>query len=99
MGTGWFSSRWRGDTPLATVFWRDMILVGTVVNAAASLAAIGLLAADAPAVIAFGAFLAPVPWNLFLFFSVWRSAAKAAASVAMAAQMAAVIWLIAATTL
>lgn len=95
----WVLARWRGEAPLGTVFWHDMMLVGTVVNAATTLAAIGLLAAGAPALLAMAVFLAPLPLNLLLFFAVWRSAAKSGGTVTMAAQIAALIWLIAATTL
>ncbi len=96
---GWLLSRWRGDAPLGTVFWHDMMVVGTMLNAATTLAAIGLLAVDAPLILGVAVFLSPLPWNLLLFFSVWRSAAKAKGPLAVAAQMAAAVWLIAATTL
>jgi hypothetical protein len=95
----WILSRWHGDAPLGTVFWRDMLFVGTLINVATTLAAIGLLAIDAPTVPAVLVYFAPIPWNLLLFFSVWRSASKAPGLVATSAQVAAAIWLIAATTL
>ena len=95
----WVLTRWRGDAPLGTVFWHDMLLIGTIVNAATTLAAIGILAAGAPPALSMAVFVAPLPWNLLLFVAVWRSAAKAGGVLAMAAQLAALVWLIAATTL
>ena len=95
----WVLARWRGEAPLGTVFGHDMMLVGTIVNAVTTLAAIGLLAAGAPPLLSIAVYLLPLPWNLLLFFAVWRSAARAGGTAAIAAQMAAVIWLIAATTL
>ncbi|WEX08551.1 hypothetical protein [Chelativorans sp. AA-79] len=86
-------SRLRGEAALATVFWRDMMLVGTMINAAATLAAMALLASEIPIIAALLMFLAPLPWNLFLFFSVWRSAERAEATAALAAKAGATIWL------
>lgn len=95
----WVLARWRGAAPLGTVFWQDMLLVGTIVNAATTIAAIGILAAGSPPLLSMAVFLTPLPWNLLLFVAVWRSAAKAGGTTAMAAQLAALVWLIAATTL
>ncbi|MBX9462187.1 MAG: hypothetical protein KL840_04380 [Aquamicrobium sp.] len=95
----WILSRWRGNAPLGTVFWHDMMFVGTLINAATTLGAVGLLALEAPTALAIFIFLLPLPWNLLLFFSVWRSAVRTGGFTATAAQMAATIWLIAATTL
>ena len=95
----YLSSRWNGDAPLALLFWRDMLLIGSIVNAATTLAALWLLANDAPTVVAFVMFVSPLPWNIFLFVSVWRSAARVKGSFAFAAQLAAVVWVIAASTL
>jgi hypothetical protein len=92
-------SRWHGETPLAVVFWRDMMVMGTLINAAATLAAILLVAIGAPTVFAVLVFLVPLPWNLFLLISVWRSAANTGGPFAFAAQLGAALWVMAATML
>lgn len=91
------ASRWHGSTPLATLFWRDMLLVGTTVNAATSLTAIGMLAARLPLAAALCVFFAPLPYNVFLAFAVWRTAEKRGGPFAFAYQAAGMLWLIAST--
>ncbi len=94
-----FSWRWYGMTPLATLFWRDMLLVGTIVNVATSLAALAMLAAKLPLAAALCVFFAPLPYNVFLAFAVWRTAEKRGGLFAFAYQAAGMLWLIAATVL
>jgi hypothetical protein len=88
-----FLSRWRGDAPLNTVFWRDMIGFGTSLNILAGIFGIILIAAEAPSIITFLIFVALLPWNLFLFLSVWRIADNAKGENASLPKMAAAIWL------
>ncbi|CAG0980755.1 hypothetical protein RHIZO_01726 [Rhizobiaceae bacterium] len=90
----YFRSRWNGQLPLATLFWRDMVIVGTTVNIAATLTAVLLLALDAPAPLAVAIHFAPVPWNVFLFTSVWRATARLRPTAAFAWQSAAALWLV-----
>ena len=92
-------SRWRGEAPLAIVFWRDMMLTGSMINAVATLAMMALLASKAPIIVALFVFFVPLPLNFFLFIAVWRSAERAAGPLTLVAQVGAAIWLIAATTL
>lgn len=83
---GFFARRWRGEVPLRTVFWRDMLGVGTAANVLATFVA--LLAASqglphgAAAVIHF----APLPYNVLLFVAIGRAAPRSriAATVALA---------------
>src|SRR5688572_24771888 len=91
-------SRWRGEVPLSTVLWRDMILVGTALNLLASLAAVGLLIAGASTIMALMVHFGPVPWNVFLFLIVWRCSAFAGTE-ALLARLTAVIWLVAVTVI
>lgn len=65
--------RWRGEVPLARMFWRDMIGVGSLLNLAASIGALILLAHGAPAGVAAALHFAPLPLNAFLFAAVWRN--------------------------
>jgi hypothetical protein len=67
---------WRGELPLTTVFWDWAVLGGLAVNLAATIAALALAAADAPAALTVTAFLAPLPYNLLWLIGVWRSAAR-----------------------
>ncbi len=78
-------ARWRGEAPLTTVFWRDMLLAGSIVNLIA--------------VVALLLFFAPLPMNLFLFIAVWRCGGSSSPLNAFFARLGATIWLIAATAL
>ncbi|WP_163268863.1 hypothetical protein [Chelativorans alearense] len=92
-------ARWRGEAPLTTVFWRDMLLAGSLVNLIAALGAMALLASKAPLVVALLLFFAPLPMNLFLFIAVWRCGGSSSPLNAFFARLGATIWLIAATAL
>jgi hypothetical protein len=94
-----FLSRWRGEAPLPVVFWRDMIAVGTAVNIVAAMTALILLAAEMTTAIVLAVYFAPLPWNLFLFFSVWRSAENTPGSAASLAKAAAAVWVVIMTAL
>ena len=87
-------SRWRGQAPLETVFWRDMIVIGTAINIAAALAALALLIYGAGTPAALAVHFAQAPWNFFLFLSVHRSADNAAGANVLAAKAGAALWLI-----
>lgn len=92
-------ARWRGEAPLARVFWVDMLLTGTIVNALATILAACLLSAGVPTPLVGIAYFAPLPLNIFLVVALWRSAAAAEGMTATAARVAAVAWLLAATAL
>lgn len=94
---GYVRSRWTGRLPLATLFWRDMVVVGTAVNVATTLAALLALGLGAPAPLAVAIHFSPFPWNLFLFASVWRAAARLRPVPAFAWQTGAALWLVLAT--
>lgn len=93
--TSFLVARWRGEAPLETVFWRDMMLAGTLLNVAATAAALGLFAADVPAALALPVFLVPLPWSFFLFVAVWRSAERTGGPGALTAKIVSALWLIA----
>jgi len=91
-----FAARWNGEISLATLFWRDMVVVGTGLNIAATLGAIVLLVvAKLPLVAVLALHFALTPYNLFLAFAGWRTAERRGGGAAFAWQMAAIIWLIA----
>mgnify|MGYP001446370415 CR=1 FL=1 len=85
-GFDYFVRRWRGEVAPGRLFWHDMLLGGTLLNVASTLAAFGALAVKAPSWLALALHFAPVPYNAFIVAAVWRSRADApltlAASVA-----------------
>jgi hypothetical protein len=90
---GFFARRWHGDTDLSTLFWRDTILVGTLVNVVFAVASLLLLAAGLHAAIVFAVYVLPVPYNLFLFACVWRQAGELGPFAALAIRGAVLCWL------
>jgi hypothetical protein len=92
-------ARWRGAVPLRRALWWDMWCVGTIINLAAALAALLLLAAGVPDAVGALVFFAPLPYNILLLVSVWRSAARTPGPASLAAQLLAVAWIVLATLL
>jgi hypothetical protein len=90
---------WAGEVPLAQVFWTYAMIGGSAFNLAATLAAMTLLAADAPEVTAIVAFALPIPYNLLMLIAVWQSARayRGAHLWADLARLAIIVWTIAAT--
>lgn len=86
-------SRWRGEVPLERVFGRDMLLIGTAINIACAAASFALASAGYPRFLTLLAGLAPVPWNLFLFLAVWRSAERDDGPAGVSAKVIAAFWL------
>ena len=68
-----FRQRWRGQVPMRRLFWRDLLLTGSLINVAASVLGLVLLASGLPGWLAVALHLAPVPYNLFLLLAVGRS--------------------------
>jgi hypothetical protein len=85
---------WRGGVPLGRAFWVWGILGGGVVSLVATLLALLLLAAGAPAWLAVLVFAAHIPWNLVLLVGVWRSAGRPGVSHAASnlARLAILAW-------
>ena len=67
---------WRGEFPLGRAFWLWGILGGGVVALFATILALALITAGAPAWLAVLVFVAHLPWNLVLLVGVWRSAER-----------------------
>ena len=92
MATSFLTTRLSGEAPLETVFWRDMLLVGSLVNIAATALALALLAADYPPLPALAINFAPIPYNLFLVLACWRSAAREGGPPATTATIVSTLW-------
>ncbi|MDP1685619.1 hypothetical protein [Hydrogenophaga sp.] len=69
---GFFKARWRGEVPQRVLFWRDMVLVGTLINLLATGVALAMAASGASMALAAGLHFSPLPYNLFLVAAVWR---------------------------
>ncbi len=92
MSPSFFIERWNGRTPLARLFWHDMLVVGTLLNLSASLLALFVLAADDNAGLAVTLHLAPLPYNIFLLAALQRHPA-----CTFFASAGGVLWFVAAT--
>ncbi len=90
---GFLRARWQGETPLATLFWRDMLSIGTSVNIVAACLGIALMVNDAPPAISLAVYFSVMPWNLFLFLAVWRKAENESPPLALGARICASLWL------
>ena len=90
--TSFLTTRLSGEASLETVFWRDMLLVGTLINVAATGAALGLFAAGYPPALGLIVNFSPIPWNLFLMIANWRSAEREGGPPAMTAKIVSTVW-------
>jgi hypothetical protein len=92
---------WAGEIPLVRAFWDFAIIGGLGVNSVATLGAVAVLAADAPALLALAVHLAPTPYNLLVLVGVWRSAGayRGHRLWAHAARLSIVLWVAAAAAL
>lgn len=94
MSPGWLARRWHGAIPLATLLWRDMVLVGTAINLALGIAALVLLARGAGWPLVLLLHFAATPYNVFLAASALRSRQRTPLTAAIA-----MLWLAAVTLL
>ena len=94
-----FSRRWNGEVPLGQLFWRDMVTVGSLINVVSTIVALSILAAKMSALLAVAVHLIPLPYNLFLYGSVLRSADIAGTPNAGALKIGATAWIILASLL
>lgn len=91
------SRRWNRRVPLATIFWRDMIVVASIVNVLAGALGLMLLGLKVGTVPSLVVLFAPLPYNAFLLASVWRTADLARPAIADAYRLGATLWFLAAT--
>ncbi len=89
-----FVMRWRGFCPLGVLFWRDMLIVGTAINIASTLAALVLLGLKVWAPLAIAVHFMTLPYSLFLVLSVWKTTERSPPATASATRLAACGWLL-----
>lgn len=70
---GFFGRRWHSKFNLRVLFWRDLLLVGTITNLFASFLALVLISQDVHIGIAVAVHFASLPYNCFLCAAVLRS--------------------------
>lgn len=70
---GFLGPRWRGETSLATLYWRDMLGVGSFINLFTGFSALMLAAQGVDLRLVAGVHLAMVPYNVFLVLALWRT--------------------------
>ncbi len=63
---------------MRVLFWRDMVLLGTLINLLATGLALGVVASGGSVALAAGLHFSPMPCNLFLVAAVWRLPASTA---------------------
>ena len=95
MLAGFFRSRWQGKVPLDRLFWRDMLLVATLISIASSALALVLLGLKLPLWLVLLVHFLPVPYNIFLTLAVWRTAEKTGGVKASMMMLGSALWLIA----
>lgn len=71
--SGFFASRWHAEVELRVLLWRDVLVVGTLINLVAGFSGFIMLSLNVDAAWALSVYLAPLPYNVFLLLSVWRS--------------------------
>jgi hypothetical protein len=94
-----FVRRWERQVRLGTLFWRDMLVVATLINLAAAFVSLMALGFKAELPVVLAVFHAPMPYNIFLVGAVWRTAQLADAARASTARFGAAAWLVAMTVL
>lgn len=82
--TGWLRRRWRGQVPAATLWWRDMLVLGTALNLAAAFAALMAYALGAGMAWALLLHFSVLPWNTFLLLCLGRRPDRTTAQLALA---------------
>jgi hypothetical protein len=94
-----FVSRWRAEVQLDRILWRDMLLVGTAINLLLGFAGLMLFANEAPTALAAGVYFSPLPYNVFLYTALWRTAERTPGSFATLARVLGFGWLVASIVL
>lgn len=73
LNAGFFGSRWGGQALPSRLFWRDMMLVGSLINLVTGFVALMIAAQGGEFWIAAIVHFATLPYNVFLVRSLWRT--------------------------
>jgi hypothetical protein len=86
---------WLGQLPLGEAFWRYAITYDLILNLAATMAALTLVLAEAPIILAAIVHFLPLPYSFFAATGTWRSADRYEGnpSLANAAKIVIIIWI------
>jgi len=91
----WITSLWRGEIPLASVFWEYTIGWATVLNLISAGAALIVFVKDGPVWLGLFLHFVAVPMNTILVMSIWRAATREGDSpLANFARIGSVIWFV-----
>jgi hypothetical protein len=85
---------WRGQLPLREAFWRYAITYDLILNLAATMAALTIILAEAPIVLAAIVHFLPLPYSLLAATGTWRSADRydGNPSLANAVKVVIILW-------
>ena len=65
--------RWQARVAWQTLFWRDLLMIGTGLNVLMTGTALLLMLQDAPMHWVLLAHLSPLPYNLLIVSALWRA--------------------------
>lgn len=93
---GYVVSLWRGEIPLARVFWEYMVGWATLLNLVTAGAALIVFMKQGPLWLGLLLHFGMAPLNAFLLVSVWRASKRDNVSrFTLPARIAAIVWFIA----
>ncbi|MGB4359178.1 MAG: hypothetical protein WBJ19_02050 [Rhodoferax sp.] len=68
-----FGSRWRSAAHLSQLYWRDMMIVGSLINLFTGFTALMIAAQGGDLRVAAMVHFATLPYNVFLVLALWRT--------------------------
>jgi len=84
-----FTLRWRGLVGWRTLFWRDLLVIGTSMNLLMTGSALALLSQGVALPWVLAVHLLPLPYNLLIVSALWRAPQRPALVLGVS-----VFWLI-----
>lgn len=84
-----FTQRWRGLVGWRTLFWRDLLVIGTSLNLLMTGSALALLSQGVALPWVLAVHLLPLPYNLLIVSALWRAPQRPALVLGVS-----VFWLI-----
>lgn len=84
-----FTLRWRGLIGWRTLFWRDLLVIGTSLNLLLTGSALALLSQGVALHWVLAVHLLPLPYNLLIVSALWRAPQRPALVLGVS-----VLWLV-----